>query len=192
MSPLAVVHRRTVEDYHSGMRPSCEIRRSRLRQLIDEQIPGSTFRGKPAEFARMVDKDARQVSAWLTGAKSLSDSVAREIEVKCLKRSGWLDNEPAPSLNAPAPHGTASQFGGIDPAILHEAETLVLSDEVKLGRTYHPRERALHLAAAYALLVKEGGRLSREANIRFVDTAHERQGELDDRAEDERGEATGQ
>lgn len=163
------------------MRPVSETRRARLRRLIDEVVPGPTFRGKAATFARQVDKDPRQVSAWLTGGKALSDKVARELEASCLKPSGWLDTEQGQRLNEPDSKPTASHFGGIDPDILHEAETLVLHDEVQTGVQYKPRERARQLAAAYGRLVAEGGRLSTEANARFVDTTKDRQGEADDR-----------
>lgn len=174
LSAFEADRRRTVDAYHSAMRPLPDIRRDRLRQLIREMAGGNA-----AAFGRLIDKDRRQMSAWLRepdkpGAKNLSHDSAREIEANCLKPSGWLDTQPEGASNDPALSQQVSHFAGIDPDILHEAETLVLSDELQVGKKYPPRERARRLAQAYALLLSEGGRLSAPANARFVDSVGER------------------
>lgn len=156
------------------MRPLPDIRRDRLRQLIDEQAGGNA-----SEFGRRIDKDRRQMNAWLRdpskpGAKNLSHKLAREIEAACLKPSGWLDTCDEGLVDETALPQQSSHFAGIDPAILHEAETLVLSDEVQRQQKYQPRERARQLAQAYGLLMSEGGRLSSATNTRYVDTAKDR------------------
>lgn len=91
LSARMVASRRTVDGYHLAMRPLSEIRRSRLSELSAEY-------GGQSKLAAHIDKDRRQISAWLAdpgkpGAKSMSNTTAREIERLCVKPSGWLDHE---------------------------------------------------------------------------------------------------
>ena len=86
-----VDHARERGAYASPMKTTYDIRRGRLRALIDEVAAGNA-----ADFGRQVGKDRRQISAWLRepgkeGAKNISDTSAREIENHFAKGRGWLD-----------------------------------------------------------------------------------------------------
>ena len=98
--------------------------------------------GKGAPLGLPLGKDRRQMSAWLSGRIGISDDTAREFEDHYMKPSGWLDTDPSPDERK-------SHFGRIDAGILHEAETLVLSDELVARQRFRPKERAERLAAAY-------------------------------------------
>lgn len=106
-------------------------------------------------------------------------------------RPEWLQTGIGPKFAEPVgvvqTSPVASQFGIPDPEILHEAETLVLNDEVQTGSKYAPRERARQLSAAYARLAAEGGRLSTAENARFVDSVAERIGDGDERRDERVG-----
>lgn len=93
------------------MRPISEIRRDRLRRLIDEVAEGNQ-----ARFAAMIDKSRAYVGFWLTDpakphAKAMGHEEARRIEARFSKPAGWLDTDPA------------SQFSGLDSAMLGVALT---------------------------------------------------------------------
>lgn len=73
------------------MRPTTEIRRARLEQLVAEW-------GTAQQLADHLGKDRRQISAWRAlppkkGAKAMRDETARLIEQLCNKPPGWLDHE---------------------------------------------------------------------------------------------------
>lgn len=77
-------------------------RRRRLRTLIDEVAEGNA-----SDFGRKIDKDRRQISAWLrhadsAGAKNISDTSAREIEARFGKPRGWMDADGSVKLITPA------------------------------------------------------------------------------------------
>jgi hypothetical protein len=88
------------------MKPVALIRRENLRRLIDQE-----FDGKGAALAERMGRDRRngtkQVSAWLNH-KEMRDSTAREIELACLKPSGWLDHEANANLTLAAQAGPES------------------------------------------------------------------------------------
>ena len=93
------------------MRPITDIRRDRLRQLIDEAAEGNQ-----ARFAAMIDKSRAYVGFWLTDpskphAKAMGHEEARRIEARFSKPAGWLDTDPA------------SQPAGLDPSMLGVALT---------------------------------------------------------------------
>ena len=76
------------------MRPITDIRRDRLRQLIDEAAEGNQ-----ARFAAMIDKSRAYVGFWLTDpskphAKAMGHEEARRIEARFGKAAGWLDTDP--------------------------------------------------------------------------------------------------
>lgn len=152
LSPIQVSTRPAVAGYHPAMRPLTDIRRDRLRELADEFGGGSAL-------ARKIDKDRRQVSAWLAdpdkpGAKNPSNSTARWIERKCLKPSGWLDHESGTAIAEPGP---ASQPMGLDADILITAAAWV-DFEIGMGDKVDGREGLLRRAAQiYPLLVADGG-----------------------------------
>jgi hypothetical protein len=101
------------------MQTASQIRRTRLAQLI-------TQFGKAADLARHADKDPRQVSAWATGTKKISDATARELEAACGKPVGWMDSESdsrSPSLHAENP--TQSQLPRTDRSKMRDAMALL-------------------------------------------------------------------
>ena len=72
------------------IKPVADVRRARLQQLCD-------IEGGQAKLARRVDRDRRQISAWLAspakpGAKNMSASTARWLEQQCGKPNGWLEH----------------------------------------------------------------------------------------------------
>lgn len=80
--------------YPSGMRPLTEIRRERLRQLIDEVADGNQ-----SQFANDIGRSRAQVGFWLTDPskphfKAMGHEIAREIERHFAKPAGWLDHDP--------------------------------------------------------------------------------------------------
>jgi hypothetical protein len=97
-----------------------DIRRDRLRQLAEEA-------GGQSALAQRIDKDRRQVSAWLTdpakpGAKGMSDETARHIEARCLKPSGWLDHSSDENgVKFGLESGSGSQPVRTDPARMADA-----------------------------------------------------------------------
>ncbi|KAF1711081.1 hypothetical protein CSC70_03910 [Pseudoxanthomonas kalamensis DSM 18571] len=114
MCPQEVDHTYRGHAYHLGMRPITDIRRARLRQLIDE-----LFDGNQAAFAESIGKSRAYVGFWLADpakphAKQISHATAREVEAKAMKPAGWLDVDEA-----------ASQSVIPDPAILGIALTSV-------------------------------------------------------------------
>ncbi|WP_341674976.1 hypothetical protein [Niveibacterium sp. SC-1] len=66
-----------------------QIRRARLKQLIDDQFGGVVLR-----FAEAMDMKPPQVHRWLTQAKSgqnIREDSARNIETRCGLTRGWMD-----------------------------------------------------------------------------------------------------
>lgn len=81
--------------YPPRMKTIHDIRRERLRQLIDEELEG-----RQADLCRRINRAPQQVSAWLrapgkNGAKNISDTMAREIETIMRKPYAWLDTDPS-------------------------------------------------------------------------------------------------
>ncbi|WP_152599890.1 hypothetical protein [Noviluteimonas dokdonensis] len=68
--------------------PTALTRRRNLERLIAEYRTA-------ADLARATGKDRRQVSAWITGTKNISDTSARELERETRKPDGWMDREPS-------------------------------------------------------------------------------------------------
>lgn len=67
-----------------------EIRRLRLRQLIDER-----YEGKVARLAAFLDMKPPQLHRWLAGGQGVHENSARGIERDCGLPPGWLDLPPA-------------------------------------------------------------------------------------------------
>ncbi|WP_061161082.1 hypothetical protein [Caballeronia temeraria] len=63
-----------------------DIRRLRLRELIDAQYEGSQ-----AEFLRASGENQSEISGILGGRKSFGEKKARKIEVALHLPEGWLD-----------------------------------------------------------------------------------------------------
>lgn len=133
--------------YHLGMRPITDIRRDRLRQMIDEVADGNQ-----AQFAEMIGKSRAYVGFWLTDpskphAKQISHEVAREVEAEMRRRgnkqyaAGWLDSADESHSEIPDPDRLGHALTSIDKVIRKKG--LVM--EGRLGKY-----RKL-LAYAYAL-----------------------------------------
>lgn len=82
-----------------------EIRRTRLRKLIDEHFGGVVLR-----LAERLQKKPPQVHRWLAeNGQGIHETSAREIERLCHMPNGWLDGDPVAQLAAEqrAPYNTA-------------------------------------------------------------------------------------
>jgi transcriptional regulator with XRE-family HTH domain len=69
-----------------------ETRRLRLRQWIDEQHGGSEI-----EFLLGGETDRPELDQWLSGATSINEMQARELERHHRMPAGWLDNKTLPA-----------------------------------------------------------------------------------------------
>jgi hypothetical protein len=79
-----------------------EIRRTRLRKLIDDD-----FDGNQSAFGRFTSYSQTQINKWLSltnvSRRNITELSAREIEQKCNKPRDWLDSEnPIPLLSPSA------------------------------------------------------------------------------------------
>lgn len=73
-----------------------EIRRLRLRQLIDEK-----FNGKATRLAEALDMKPPQIHRWLNGGQGMVEESAKKICDKLSLPPGYLDREgDAPGLPA--------------------------------------------------------------------------------------------
>jgi hypothetical protein len=77
-----------------------EIRRARLLQLIHEQ----TGHGKQRRLAALIGKAPAQVSQWVNRTRTITEDIARQIELKARKPAGWLDIDPE------APHAATDHY----------------------------------------------------------------------------------
>jgi hypothetical protein len=85
---------------NSDMRTIDDIRHARLMELLDEA-------GSVQRLADKLEKSHSQVSQWKRRAvygpngerRSISTAMAREIEQKCGKPSGWMDTDPSGQTN---------------------------------------------------------------------------------------------
>lgn len=148
-----------------------ECRRLRLLELI-------AGHGGQAEVARITGKDRRQVSAWATGRKAISDGTADELARAFRKPRGWMDRlNDSPSATPPEPEalvGLPSQPVQWDSESLTEAERWVRFEE-GAGANYTPEQRAKRFAALYDAILADGGRLSPEHCEQVISAARERQ-----------------
>jgi hypothetical protein len=77
-------------------RPS--VRRANLLQLFSEfvsdrmaQSPSQQINGLDREFAALIQVHNTYFSGMKSGARTIGDKLARQIEVLCLKAKGWMD-----------------------------------------------------------------------------------------------------
>lgn len=63
-----------------------EIRRGRLRKLIDERFDGVTLR-----LATALEMKPPQLHRWLSGGQGIREDSARKIEERLQLGQGWLD-----------------------------------------------------------------------------------------------------
>jgi hypothetical protein len=86
-------------------RPS--VRRVNLLQLFSEfvsermaQSPSQQINGLDREFAALIQVHNTYFSGMKSGARTIGDKLARQIEVLCNKAKGWMD-EAHVALEAP-------------------------------------------------------------------------------------------
>lgn len=87
-------------------RPS--IRRANLLQLFSEFVsermarsPSQQINGLDREFAALIQVHNTYFSGMKSGARTIGDKLARQIEVLCGKDKGWLDEtHDAPAAQA--------------------------------------------------------------------------------------------
>lgn len=143
--------------YALPMRPLSEIRRKRLRQLIDEVADGNQ-----SQFANAVGRSRSHVGTWLTDpakphARPITDATARELEQTFAKPKYWLDRDPWSQDSIP------------DLAILTTAEELVRAKELLDGAPIESsRERAETMVDAYRLVVDHGASIPPQEVARFL------------------------
>jgi hypothetical protein len=89
----SVLERNTKQRLHhlvncglNGRMKKAEIRRARLRQLVDELSNGNITR-----FGELIDRSQSHVSDLLHGRKSFGEKAARDIERRLKLDEGWLD-----------------------------------------------------------------------------------------------------
>ena len=77
-------------------RPS--VRRANLLQLFSEfvstrmaQSPSQQINGLDREFAALIQVHNTYFSGMKSGARTIGDKLARQIEVLCSKAKGWMD-----------------------------------------------------------------------------------------------------
>ena len=77
-------------------RPS--VRRANLLQLFSEfvstrmaQSPSQQINGLDREFAALIQVHNTYFSGMKSGARTIGDKLARQIEVLCSKARGWMD-----------------------------------------------------------------------------------------------------
>lgn len=90
-----------------------EIRRIKLRQLIDER-----YDGKVARLAAFLDMKPPQLHRWLSGGQGVHENSARAIERDCGLPPGWLDLPPdAPPFALPEPSNVSAAGPALSPAL---------------------------------------------------------------------------
>lgn len=129
--------------------PTAVIRRDNLNLLIRAEAKGNA-----SDFARMVGKDRRQVSAWATGRKTMADDTAREIETARRKPVGWMDRKHGDSsLSVHADSRIESQPQRLDDVKMAHALTLLrhLADLQDVPELVHD---PVAIARAYEVIVE--------------------------------------
>jgi hypothetical protein len=91
-----------------------EIRRARLRQLIDERYEGSQ-----SLFIDRTGENQGEISALLR-SKSFGEKKARKLEIKCELPAGWLDAKSSEAFTKAEPRTD----GGLDRPALRLVSTV--------------------------------------------------------------------
>jgi len=75
-----------------------EVRRTNLLQLFSEYVakrmadaPSEQINGLDREFAALIQVHNTYFSGMKSGARTIGDKLARQIENLCAKEKGWLD-----------------------------------------------------------------------------------------------------
>jgi hypothetical protein len=117
------------------VRAISDIRRLNLQALVDEA-------GGQQALATKIERDRNQVWQWLLaegspGARNLSHQTAREIERKCARPEGWLDQQhPANRIGETSSPSYSSQSTRFDPEIILESHKLLREAYASANRTY--------------------------------------------------------
>lgn len=118
------------------MKPITQIRRERLRALIDEA-------GTQAAVALRIGKDKNQIYQWLlspgeAGARNIGSRSAKLLETAFAKPEGWMDSDPEAFgvVNEPSATYDYRQSRAARPtaAILAEAVRVIEVDEAVNGK----------------------------------------------------------
>ena len=79
-----------------------EVRRTNLLQLFSEYVakrmaeaPSEQINGLDREFAALIQVHNTYFSGMKSGARTMGDKLARQIETLCAKDKGWLDEPHA-------------------------------------------------------------------------------------------------
>lgn len=87
------------------------IRRSNLLLLFSEFVkqrmaaaPSDQINGLDREFSTLVQVHNTYFSGMKSGARTIGDKLARQIETHCQKGSGWLDEPHEPGKPAELKH----------------------------------------------------------------------------------------
>lgn len=93
-------------------RPS--VRRANLLQLFSEFVstrmahsPSQPINGLDREFAALIQVHNTYFSGMKSGARTIGDKLARQIEVLCSKAKGWMDE----AHGANGAHGAHGSYG---------------------------------------------------------------------------------
>lgn len=139
------------------MKPIGEVRRARLRELVEEQ-------GSQVAVADRLQKNKNQVYQWLLdpdkdGARNISSATAREIETAFSKPHGWMDTDPSQSgrwitdNRDPWPSPSAR----LDPSMIDPAMTMLralLGAELGNQAVFDPQGDIPLFIAAYNLMAE--------------------------------------
>ncbi len=97
MQPLLRIPPLVINGFNLGMDIN-EIRRARLRAIIDER-----FDGTAGQMADAIGRPRPNVSGLLSGTRSIGEKLARDIEVKLTLPRGWLDQPSGAGNTLPGP-----------------------------------------------------------------------------------------
>jgi hypothetical protein len=142
--------------------PIHEVRRARLRQLLDAH-------GGPAALARRVGLFQASYLTQLAGptpTRNISEHTARRIEQALLLPDGWMDQPAADgeSLPAQASPPTFRPTDGLDEARLREALAVLQA----AGGAALPPERQAQLALALYEIARSGCPLTPALAARLI------------------------
>lgn len=124
------------------MKPITQVRRERLRELVDEA-------GTQVAVALRIGKDKNHIHQWLLppeakGARNIGSKSARIIERAFVRPDGWMDSDPQSFSRADEQSPSDyrhSRAARPTAAILAEAVGVIEADEAVNG-TYPPLKHA--------------------------------------------------
>ncbi len=85
-----------------------DIRRTNLLQLFSEHVsrrmadaPSEQISGLDREFAALIQVHNTYFSGMKSGARTIGDKLARQIETLCKKEQGWMDESHGTDQSKP-------------------------------------------------------------------------------------------